>query len=102
MILYAVILFLTALLFGWLAWQISRGNTRLIHDYHQTHVTDRKSYAKAIGKGIWIISISAAASGAVSLFGSENWMTVGILLVGLVWGLAVIVAAQKRYNGGIF
>ena len=105
MILYAVILFLVAILFGFLAVSISKGNIQLIHDYHRTKVTDPKAYGKAFGKGMWGMAGTMAASGIVSLLGSSGtlmWIAIAVLVIGFLLSLIQLVNVQKRYNGGMF
>ena len=103
MIVYAVIMFAASILIGVLAVLIYKGKTDLIHDYHQTKVTDKIGYGKAFGRAMAIIASAMAVSGAVSLFG-EGVMeyAVAVLFVGFVIGIAVMVKVQKKYNGGIF
>ena len=50
MLLYSIILFLVGGLFIGLSIAIYKGKTNLIHDYHQTKVTDPVGYGKAFGK----------------------------------------------------
>ena len=103
MILYAVILFLVAVVFGIMAVLIYKGRTELIHDYHQTQVTDRTGYGKAFGKSMAVIAASMGLSGAVALFGEPvMWIAVAVLMAGLVAGMVAIVRVQRKYNGGVF
>ena len=103
MTVYAVIMFLTAVIFGVVAVLIYKGKTNLIHDYHQTKVTDKAGYGKAFGKAMVVITGSMTLSGAVALFGeSSMWGSVTVLVVGLIAGMVAIVRVQKKYNGGVF
>ena len=105
MLLYAVIMLLVSALFGWLGIAIYKGKTDLIHDYHQTKVTDRAAYGKAFGKSMLVISLTMFLSGVVSLLGDSETVaiiSVAVLGAGLVVGIACIVAVQKKYNKGIF
>lgn len=103
MIVYAVIMFAAAILIGVLAALIYKGKTDLIHDYHQTKVTDKAGYGKAFGKSMAIIAVAMALSGAVSLLGERAmWGAVAVLTVGLLVGIIAIVRVQKKYNGGMF
>ena len=103
MILYAVIMFATALLFAVLAVLIYRGKTQLIHDYHQTNVTDQKGYGKAFGKAMALIAAGMALSGGVSLLGERAVLIAVAVLVGfLIAGFVAIARVQKKYNGGMF
>lgn len=101
--LYAIIMFLVATIFSFVAVQIYKGKTELIHDYHQTKVTDRVGYGKAFGKAMAVITVAMALSGAVSLFGERvMWIAVAVLTAGLIAGIVAIVRIQKKYNGGVF
>ena len=103
MIPYAIIMFLTAVLFGVLAVLSYRGNTNLIHDYHQTKVTDKTGYGKAFGKALGVMSGAMILSGVVCLFGEPAmWIAVAVVVVGLTAGMIAIVRVQRKYNGGVF
>lgn len=103
MILYAIIMFATAVLFSVIALLIYKGKVELIHDYHQKNVTDKSAYGKAFGKAMAVIAGAMAVSGACSLFGeAAGGYAVGILFFGLFVGIAAIIYVQKKYNGGIF
>ena len=103
MILYAIIMFVVAVIFGIVAVQIYRGNTDLIHSYHQTNVTDKTAYGKAFGKAMGIIAAAMAISGVIALFGETAMgCAMAVLLIGLVTGIAAIIRIQKKYNGGVF
>lgn len=47
MVVYFVIMFITALVLLVISIKIYNGNTDLIHSYHQTKVTDKLAYGKA-------------------------------------------------------
>ena len=105
MITYSIIMFLTAVLFGMLGVAIYRGKTNLIHDYHQTNVTDKSAYGKSFGKAMLVISTALLLSGTVSLLGDSEkiaLIAVAVLLVGLIIGFVCIFSVQKRYNNGVF
>ena len=103
MILFAVILFAVAVLFGVLAVLIYRGKTELIHDYHRTRVTDKAGYGKAFGKTLAVIAIAMALSGGIALFGEAAMgISMAVLFLGLAVGIAAILRVQKKYNGGVF
>lgn len=103
MIVYAIILLLTAVLFGVLAWLIYQGKTNLIHGYHQTKVTDKTGYGKAFGKAMGVIAGAMALSGVVALFGEAvMWIAVAVLIFGLIAGIVAILCVQKKYNGGLY
>ena len=84
---------------------IYQGKTDLIHDYHQTKVTDKVAYGKAFGKAMLVVSMSLLMSGIVSLFGDTKivaTISLTVLFVGLGIGIASIIIVQKKYNKGIF
>ena len=99
------ILLLVAGIFGVMAVLIYRGNTSLIHDYHQGQVQDKVGYGKAFGKAMGVIAVSMALSGGIALFGEHPalvWSSLGVLLIGLGVGIVALVRVQKKYNGGMF
>ena len=101
--LFSMIMFLTSVLFLGLSIAIYRGKTDLIHDYHQTKVTDKASYGKAFGKALSVIAAALFLSGAAGLLGeSTAALAVGILIGGIALGVAAIIAVQRKYNNGIF
>ena len=105
MVLYSIIMFFAAVPMMKISIAIYRGKTDLIHDYHQTKVTDHAAYGKAFGKAMLVVSISLLLSGIIGLFGASEVMAmiaVAVLSVGLFVGIACIVAVQKKYNKGIF
>ena len=101
MICYSVIMFLVAALVGGMGIAIYRGKTDLIHDYHQTKVTDKTAYGKAFGKAMLVIAAALLISGLIGLL-CDPVVAVAVLVVGLTIGIACIVAVQKKYNQGVF
>ena len=105
MVLYSLILFFVAVPMIIISILIYNGNTNLIHDYHQTKVTDKEAYGKAFGKAMFVVSASLLLSGIIGLFGNTEIMAtiaLAVLFVGLFIGIAWIIAVQKKYNNGIF
>ena len=103
MILYAIIMLAAAVPTGVLAVLIYRGKTNLIHDYHQTKVSDKAAYGKDFGKAMAVITAALALSGVVALLGEAyTWIAVAVLFVGLLIGIIAIVRVQKKHNGGMF
>ena len=105
MVLYSVIMFLTAVPMAGIGIAIYRGKTNLIHDYHQTKVTDKTAYGKAFGKAMLVVSAAPFLSGVVSLLGDSEtiaMIAVAVLLIGLLMGIVGIILVQKKYNHGIF
>lgn len=107
MILYSIIMFLVAILFLSLGISIHKGNTKLIHDYHQTNIKESKlnEYGKAFAKGMFAICATLLISGIIALFGEEDSVVAAsiiILAAGLIVSIVVLVKVQKKYNGGLF
>ena len=102
MLLYSIIMFLVAVLFTVLGIAIYKGKTDLIHDYHQTKVTNKSAYGKAFGKAMLVIATAMLLSGIIGLFKNLLVLAVAILIIGLVVGIGCIVAVQKKYNKGVF
>ena len=105
MLLYSIIMFLVAVPMTWISIAICRGKTDLIHDYHRTKVTDSVAYGKAFGKAMLMVSAALLLSGIIGLLGNSEKVAmaaVAVLFIGLIVGLACIIAVQKKYNGGIF
>lgn len=102
MLLYSIIMFLVAVLFTVLGIAIYKGKTDLIHDYHQTKVTNKSAYGKAFGKAMLVIATVMLLSGIIGLFKNLLMLAVAILIIGLVVGIGCIVAVQKKYNKGVF
>lgn len=105
MFIYSIIMFLTAALFLAFSIMIYKGKTDLIHDYHQTKVSDKTAYSKAFGKALFVFAVSPLLSGVFGLFAQSRAggvVAVMILLVGLAIGIGLLVAVQRKYNKGIF
>ena len=105
MLLYSIIMFLASVPMFIVSILIYQGKTDLIHDYHQTKVTDKVAYGKAFGKAMLVVSMSLLMSGIVSLFGDTKivaTISLTVLFIGLFIGIACIIAVQRKYNKGIF
>lgn len=102
MLVYAIIMFLVAAAFAAMGIAIYRGKTDLIHDYHQTKVTDKAAYGKAFGKTMFVIAMALLLSGIIGLFDNFAVLAVVVLIIGLVIGIGCIVAVQRKYNKGVF
>ena len=102
MLVYAIIMFLVAAAFAAMGIAIYTGKTDLIHDYHQTKVTDKSAYGKAFGKAMLVIATVLLLSGIIGLFENMIILAVAILVIGLVIGIGGIVAVQRKYNKGVF
>ena len=96
MLLYSIIMFLASVPMFIVSILIYQGKTDLIHDYHQTKVTDKVAYGKAFGKAMLVVSMSLLMSGIVSLFGDTKivaTISLTVLFVGLGIGIASIITA---------
>lgn len=105
MLLYSIIMFLAAVPMFKISNAIYKGKTDLIHDYHQTKVTDKAAYGRAFGKAMFVVSAALLLSGILGLFGASEtvaMIAVAILFVGLFIGIAWIIAVQIKYNKGVF
>lgn len=103
MVIYAVIMFVIAVVFGVVAVLIYKGKTNLIHDYHQIKVVDKTAYGKAFGRIIGMLAGGMTLSGIVALLGnSAVWGAITILVAGLIVGIIALIQVQKKYNGGVF
>lgn len=96
MLLYSIILFLVAAIFTGVSIAIYKGKTDLIHDYHQTKVTDKAAYGKAFGKAMFVITAAILLSGIIGLIENLELFAVAVLIVGLIIGFACIAAVQKK------
>ena len=84
---------------------IYKGKTELIHDYHQTKVTDKKGYGKAMGKALAVMAAGIFLSGITALLGSSDAIALTatvILFAAIIAGFVCIYTVQKKYNGGMF
>jgi hypothetical protein len=95
-------MFLVAAIFAGMGIAIYQGKTDLIHDYHQTKVTDKSAYGKAFGKAMLVIATGLLLSGVIGLFENLAMLAVAILMIGLIIGIVCIFAVQKKYNNGLF
>ena len=105
MLAYSIIMFLLGVLFAGVSIAIYKGKTDLIHDYHQTRVTDKVAYGKAFGKAMLIVSMALLLSGIVGLSDDSEktaWIALAVLFVGLMVGIICIIVVQKKFNNGIF
>ena len=103
MIAFSIIMFVVAVPFLALGIAIYKGNTELIHDYHQKNVkeSERTEYGRAFSKGMFVICATLLISGIIAMFGEEKVPLI-VLFAGLIASFAVLVKVQKRYNGGLF
>ena len=100
--LFSIIMFLAAAPTFGLSIAIYKGKTNLIHDYHQTNVTDKTAYGKAFGKAMSVVAAALMCSGIAGLFPNSGFIPIAVLTIGIIVGLAAIIAVQHKYNGGLF
>ncbi|MDO4565083.1 MAG: hypothetical protein Q4C04_05665 [Clostridia bacterium] len=107
MIIYSAIMLVVAIPFLIFAVLIYRGQTSLIHIYHQRRVAekDKPAYARAVAKCLFAITGALIASGIVGLFGESRTVVVcavAILFAGFIPPIVMFIRVQKRYNGGLW
>ena len=104
---YSIVMFAVAVLLLVLGIAIYKGNTKLIHDYHQTRVkeSERREYGRAFSKGMFTLSATFFISGIIALFGEEREIVLGsalVLIPGFIVSFIILAKVQKKYNGGFF
>lgn len=105
MLLYSLIMLPVSILLIAFSIAIYNGKTDLIHDYHQTKVTDKEAYGKAFGKALLIVGLTPLISGIIGFFGDSKPFVItaiAVLLIGFCVGLTCICIVQKKHNSGIF
>ena len=107
MFIYTTVMFVTGALFFWIGTAVSKGHTRLIHDYHQKNIAEKDlpAYGKAFSVGMYIMSASLVLSGVISLLGESKMiviLSVAVLFLGFIVSFFVLAKVQKKYNGGFF
>ena len=102
MLVYSIILCIVATVLMGVSIAIYKGKTDLIHDYHQTKVTDKAAYGKAFGKALFLIAIAVLLSGVIGLLDNLAVLSVVVLIIGICIGVGCIVAVQRKYNKGVF
>ena len=101
--LYACIMLLAGGSFVWLGLAIRSGRVDLIHDYHQKNVAPeaKAAYGKAMGSGLLIMAAAMLASGIAGPVLGVG-VAMGLLFGGFAVGIAALIRAQNRFNGGMF
>lgn len=102
MLVYSIILFIVATVFVGVGIAIYKGKTDLIHDYHQTKVSNKAAYGKAFGKALFVIAIALLFSSIIGLLDNFAILAVVVLIIGLCIGVGCIIAVQRKYNKGVF
>lgn len=105
MTVYTVMMFVLAILFMIVGIMVYAGKTELIHEYNRKNVEDEIGYAKAMGKALLGIAFSSLVGGIISLIGKStvfSYLSVAILVFGLLVSCVFIFRIQKKFNGGLF
>ena len=87
-----------------------KGNISSLHSYHRSRVSeeDRIPFGRMVGLGTIIIGaaiIIFSGLSAVTLYTDNEMFTLigtGILIAGIIVGLAISFKAMIKYNKGIF
>ena len=92
---------LLCLVFGLLLWK--KQKLSLVHDYHTRKIReeDVPAYSRLLGFGLLAIGAGCVLTGVLAL-GLERPLGWIAFPAGFLTGLALILRAQKKYNGGIF
>lgn len=83
---------------------IKKHKYSLIHSYHRMRVKkeDLNVYSEQVGRGISVFGFGAILSAALSFAKIEFSIAFMVFLLFFIVGMAVIIRAQKKYNGGVF
>lgn len=89
------------LFIGWRIWK--KEQITLIHAYHYKRVAekDKKAYTEKMGKAVMLIGAGIVLAVAAELATGSvySWL---LFAVCFVWAFAIMLRAQKKYNGGLF
>ena len=79
-----------------------KGNISSLHRYHRHRVSEenRVPFGRLVGLGTILCGLAIAVGGALMLVSMV--LSSAVMLAGIVVGLALIVCAMFKYNGGIF
>ena len=96
----ALILYLIGIVFlvmGYLIWK--KEKITLLHDYHYAGVAekDKKAFCALSGIGVLSIGVGLLLTAVVWALTESAWSFLAFT-VGLVVGIALLLAAGKRYN----
>lgn len=97
----SIILFSVAIVLNIIAILVYKGNTKLIHEYHQRNVKDKKAYGRAMGKALSFFTLPIIIAGIISLF-TDSGIIGAVLIVGFLIAFVPMHIIQKKYNGGWF
>ena len=107
MLIFAIIMSITGLIFLGFGIAIYKGHTGLIHDYHQKNIpqNDLPAYGRKFSAGMFTMSAALFVSGIISLFGESKPVvltSVAVMTVGFIISFVIFARVQKKYNGGFF
>lgn len=107
MLIFAIIMSLTGLIFLGFGIAIYKGHTGLIHDYHQKNISqnDLPAYGRKFSAGMFTMSAALFLSGIISMFGESKAVvlsSVAVMTVGFIISFVIFAKVQKKYNGGFF
>lgn len=97
----SIILFSVAIVLNIIAILVYKGNTKLIHEYHQRNVKDKKAYGREMGKALSFFTLPIIIAGIISLF-TDSGIIGAVLIVGFLIAFVPMHIIQKKYNGGWF
>jgi hypothetical protein len=105
MIAYAIILFvLAAILFIW-GCLLYKGNLNSMRANHQRMVKNKVSYGKAMGKALFVMSLSQVLAGVIALLGERTafvLITLVVSVAGMILGIYCINKVQEKLINGEF
>lgn len=89
------------LFLGWRIWK--KEQITLIHAYHYKRVAekDKKAYTERMGKAVVLVGIGIILTAAAELATGKAYSWAAFTVC-FVWAFAIILKAQKKYNGGLF
>lgn len=105
MIVYSVIMFVAAAILAVFAILITKGNASLINCYREERVKDKATYCRKFGQSLFIMAAAMLLSGVTSLLSDTETVilfALGVLISGVLVGVARMFHVQKKYGGGIF
>lgn len=100
-LIFMMIMASTFLFMGWRIWK--KEQITLIHSYHYKKVaeSDKRAYTEQMGKGVIIMGIGMLLTGVIDYLTHTPYGWIGFVVC-FIWGFAIIISAQKKYNGGMF
>ena len=100
MIGFSIIMWFVSIVLFFTSIALLRGNTSVIHGKTFRNTTDKKGYAKALGKGVLFLSIGLTCCGTAAIIGDiRNGLlyALPILCVTVLIVACFFVYVQKKY-----